>query len=305
MNKKNILLLAFLAVLVVIFIFSKGKENVERRFDLFNFKSDVVAKIEFIQPADTLIVTLENNNWMIQYPKNAPVKQTQLQRFFDEYLSLTASSIPISESANRQSFYQVDDSTATQITIYDRNNRVLSKTYYGRSQNPRIAYARADKDNKIYQINNVFTAINPSLAAWREDKIINITEEQISKISVGKKVDSFALMHEDGLWTVSHADSTNMISASNAEFNKIKNGIINLRTSVFIDNEYDDYAEILSDTELEILIQLNTGSDIHLKIAKIDDNAFVLQRNDEQSTLYRLTTHQFNQLNADHVKIFE
>ena len=177
MNKKNIIWIAILAVLIVVFMLSKGRENFERRIDLFKFSSADVTKIEFVTPADTLIIAWEQGKWMITHPNEAPVNMGQLETFFEHYLSLTTSKNPVSESIERQIHYNVEDETAIQIMLYGRNNRLLSKIFYGMSLNNRsIAYIRKDNDNMIYQINNIIQIIAPFYEAWEGEEIIEEEE---------------------------------------------------------------------------------------------------------------------------------
>jgi len=180
MNKKNIILFIILALLIVVLIFSKGRENTEKRLNAFRFNANDVTKIEFVVPnADTLIVEKDRETWRIVYPKDAPVNKTQLDRFFDNYLTLTTSSIPISEDYSKQREFNVDEENATQIILYDINGRLLSHVFMGRSQtNQRIAYIRHENHTQIFQIENMFWFINPTINAWEGEEEVFLPDEE-------------------------------------------------------------------------------------------------------------------------------
>ncbi|MCL2064323.1 MAG: DUF4340 domain-containing protein [Candidatus Cloacimonetes bacterium] len=179
LNKKNILLIICLLILVFVWQLSKSREHTERRIDVFRIVSADITRIEFRQPADTLIVAFEQNRWRITHPQDAPVNQDQLDRFFENYLSITTSSIPVSESIERQSFYNVDEENALQIVLFGRNNRPLSRVFYGRNfTNQRIAYIRQEHSNQIYQIENIMFFINPVFSAWEGEDVYEMGDEE-------------------------------------------------------------------------------------------------------------------------------
>jgi len=300
MNKRNVIWIAILAILIVIFLFSRGKENIEKRIDLFKFKEKDVVKIEFIQPADTLVIALNQDTWRIEHPLQIPARESQIERFFTSYLSLTTSKIPISESIDRQDFYNVDMETALQVLLYGKNNKLLSRVFLGRSTNNfNIAYVRRADDNRIYQIENVFNSLNPTLSSWREDRIVSFDQNEVKSIYIGTQTDSYTLQNDVEEWTLIYDESASIIPQSDNSLSRLLSGLTNLRTTVFFDDEWELYEAKFSITELEILVELFSGENVHLKMARNDENSYVLQKNDEQNMLFRLTTSQFNSLNID------
>ena len=305
MNKKNYIWLGILVILVIVFFLSRQREFVERRMDLFNFNSDDITRVEFIQPVDTLIIVRTEGGWMIEHPRVVPVRETQLTRFFTEYLELTASRTPISESVDRQERFQVDEASGIQIAVFGRNNRLLSRKFLGRGQNPNVAYIRAANDNKIYQISNVFSAVNPSMHAWRENRIVTFAENEINSIAIARGGTTYTLTQEFGMWNVVFADEEHNITLGNADFRRFMNTLTGLSTNVFFDDEYESFEARFVNPALGFLVTLNTGEEVILSIAQLDDNAYILKRNDETNTLYRLTAGLFNQLAVEADRFIE
>jgi hypothetical protein len=317
MNKKNILLLGFLVILLIVFILSKGKENIEKRTALFNFKQSDVTRIEFIEPqpvflmvddeftetasqTPTLSIYRENDEWFVRHPRNVRVRQAQIDRFFDEFLTLTVSSNSITDSVDRQGFFQVNDETGLQVLIYGRQDKLLKKVYHGRSQNNhQIAYIRADRDRNIYQIDNIFSALNPTLHAWRDNMIFRFSADQITSM----QFDGFSISRESGNWMMTIGGDTSVVSDENQEIIRVMNTIVNLTSSTFWDDVYENYAEKLSNPTIEMLISLNTGQTHHIRIAENDASSFVLQVDENTDTLYRLTQQQINQLTPDPTRL--
>ena len=305
MNKKNIIWLVILVVLIIVFFLSRQREFVERRMDLFNFNSDDITRIEFIQPADTLIIVRTDAGWMIEHPIAFPVRETQLTRFFTDFIGLSASRTPISESVDRQERFQVDEASGIQVAIFGRNNRLLSRMFFGRGQNPNVAYIRAANDNKIYQISNVFSAVNPTMSVWREDRIVTFAENEINSISVARGGSSYSLTQEFGMWNIVYNGEEHNISQGNSDFRRFMNALTGLRTSVFFDGEYENFAARLANPNLAFLITLENGDEVMLSIVQNDENTFALQRNGETDTLFRLMLGQFNQLDVEGDRFIE
>ena len=179
LNKRNIILFCVLVALLLLWQLSKSKENVERKIEVFKINSSDILRIEFIQPADTLIIAFEDNRWRITHPQDAPVNQDQLDRFFENYLALTHSSNFISESIERQAFFNVDEDNALQIVLFGRNNRPLSRIFYGRNfTDQRIAYIRQEHSNQIYRIDNIYYFINPTFSAWEGEEVIDFNFDE-------------------------------------------------------------------------------------------------------------------------------
>ncbi|MCK9329648.1 MAG: DUF4340 domain-containing protein [Candidatus Cloacimonetes bacterium] len=296
MNKKNIALLALLILLVVVFMFSRKKENIEKRINFFKFTPENIHSFDILTSDDTLKIELVDSKWQISKPLIAPVKDNQINRFLNDFIKVETSNIPISESINRQTFYNVNDSTGTIINIYGQNQKLLQKVLYGKSNNYNYAYLRKYNDNKIYQINNLQSVITPSAKTWREDKILNIIESDINSISIVNNQDSFELIQNELYWNLSYADSVQTIENSNKTFSTFKNSLLNLRSSNFVDNQYDEYKDKFDQTTHEIIINLKNEDKIQLKAISLSDTEYLLMRNNEQHTLYKLNKYQFEQL---------
>ena len=312
MKKKTIIGLLILAALIAVFFVSRGMENVERRTNLFRFSQADVVKVEFITPnpllsfldenepviaRDTLVVELIRDEWIITSPRRLPVRESQADRFFENILRLTVSGNPVSESSSRRDFYQVDEAGGLQIAFFGRNDRELARIFYGIGQNPNFAYVRRQGENQIYQINNIFQFINPALNAWRDDRIVSFAQNQIQSITVNGSLFSYELIQQNDQWVLYEGEESSLISLPNVNLQRLLNGISNLRTNVFFDDEYETHAERLANPDLELFIRLTTRETVGLRIARIDDNALVLQRNEERETLYRITNAQFNPMN--------
>jgi len=299
MKRNNIILLAFLAVLIIVFFLSKCKDNIEKRQDMFSMKVADIQKFDISSATDTLHVALVDNVWTVTHPRTTPAKETQIQKFFDEFLKLTVSTLSVTDNPEKQAFYNVDDATATIVTIYGKNDRILSRVYVGNStNNPQYSYIRVDKDNQIYQIDNVRTMLNPTLSTWREDRVITLQPEAIFSVTLARESDSFSLSQEGGFWNVVAGDVTEPIDPTNEGLSRYLSTLTTLRTSTVYYDSYDQYSDKLATPTLALHIVSTTQQSTFLTIAQNDANSYIAQKGDDTSILYRLSTAQFNQLNT-------
>jgi hypothetical protein len=305
MNKRNAILLSLLAILFIIFMVSKGRENLEVRKDLYSFHRADIHRVEIVQHADTLIVCRESGDWRIIYPRALAIKDSQLDKFFSALLSVTHSTVPISSSAEQRNFYHVCDDTANKITLYGAGNRKLKKVYFGRGHNPQIANIRVENEDDIYQIESIFTAINPSISVWRDDMIISVPPDAIETIAISSGDTIFRLISQGAFWTLSIGDTQEIVSPNNPELQRLLNALANLSTNAFFDDEFPEHAHKLQSPVFEMLIVLRSGENVYIRCAENDESSYILQKNDEQDTLYRLTTQRFNQLNIDPSKLLQ
>jgi len=299
MKRNNIILLAFLAILIIVFMLSKCKDNIEKRQPLFSIKQADIQRFDIIAMADTLSIAMVDNVWMVTHPRNTPAKDTQTQKFFDEFLTLTISSLSVTDNPEKQTLYGVDEDSAIKVFLYGKNDRQLSKVYVGNSTtNPQFSYIRANSNSNIYQIENVRSLLTTSINTWREDRIVTLSPESIFSVTFARESDPFALSMESGYWAVSAGDEQAPIDPTNPSLSSYLNTLTSLRTSTVYYDSYDTYAEKLANPVLVVHIVSNTQQSTYLTIAMNDDNSYVLQKDNDTSTIYRLTTSQFFQINV-------
>ncbi|MCL1827205.1 MAG: hypothetical protein FWG20_04090, partial [Candidatus Cloacimonetes bacterium] len=122
MNKKNIILIIVLLAAVGVLLISRSCESVEKRFEIFPFKAADVGRIEIKDPNNIINLAHIDNVWMVEHPIKTQAKESQVTRFFESFMTLTASTTFQSEAVSRREFYNVD-STGVQVTLYDKTNK--------------------------------------------------------------------------------------------------------------------------------------------------------------------------------------
>lgn len=286
MNKKNIILIIILAISIVIFILSKGRENIQKRINLLNINENDISKIVIQNNADSLSIVKLNEYWHIENINNAMARNNHIKNFLREILNINTSELPVSENPERHNFYNVDDKNSTKIYFYGKDkrqnkDRLLDKLHYGQSQNFNFAYIRNDKSNQVYQIKNLNSIINTSLNLWREDRIFpDIIKDDIVQISINNTTtpeSSFQIFNNNNNWEILVSDSTLSLNTNSPESITFFSNLQDIKVSKFyyIDNSedllLDFYKNELLKPDFIINLTLYTGNNINLSIAKVND----------------------------------
>lgn len=286
MNKKNLLLLALVIVLAVVFWFSRDLEYEENRINFFNIDSTKIAQVEITSSFDTLKFAKKNDNWMIEFPKPLRMNEKQVSKFFAKFIGVSVSELPISEDIEHQSMFQVD-STGTVVKLYSADGSVLSEVVYGRSGRPDFGYLKKANDNNIYLTDDIFDSINPRISNWRNSEILEVQQEDLQKLAVVTADRGFEISRTDSNWVYTDESENFAIPFSNKKLLKVIGIMQNFKSYIFFDNEFEKYKDKLAKPDVQIMIEEINGETTLLRASEIEDNKYVLQLNDEKDVLYQ------------------
>ncbi|NQV19609.1 MAG: DUF4340 domain-containing protein [Armatimonadetes bacterium] len=285
MNKKNLIPIVVLALLIIIFIITKLNDKTERRINFFRFDSTQVNAIEITAQEDTLKLVKSDNIWMIDYPLNYPPAKLKIDEIFQKVLQVETSSIPITETSFEK--FNVADSLGTLLVFYDKNDKILEEVLIGKSGNYNYSYARRKDDVKVYQLyTNISYSIDPKVSSWRKKEIIEIPEEDISKVFVSYNGSDYSLSATDSLWMYQDDETGFSIKETNSSLKSIISAIKRFTVTDFIDNEFEDYQQKFENPDVEVTVELFNDEPINLKFIGHEEKKFALQKNDETEHLY-------------------
>ena len=285
MNKKNLIPIVVLALLIIIFVITKLNDKTERRINFFRFDSIQVYAIEITSSEDTLELAKIDNNWMIEYPVNYPPVKLKIDDIFKKVLQVETSSIPITESSFEK--FNVTDSLGTLLVFYDKNNKVLEEVLIGKSGNYNYSYARRKDDAKVYQLyTNISYSIDPVVSSWRKKEIIEIPEQDISRVFVSYDGNSYSLSATDSLWMYQDDETGFSIKETNSSLKSIISAIKKFTVTDFIDNKFEDYQQKFENPDVEVTVELFNDEPINLKFIEHEEKKLALQKNDETEHLY-------------------
>jgi len=285
MNKKNLISIIVLALLIIVFVITKLNDKTERRINFFRFDSTQVYAIEITAQEDTLKLAKIDDVWMIDYPLNYPPAKLKIDDIFQKVLQVETSSIPITESSFEK--FNVTDSLGTLLVFYDKNDKVLEEVLIGKSGNYNYSYARRKDDPKVYQLyTNISYSINPVVSSWRKKEIIEIPEEDISRIFVSYNGSDYSLSTTDSLWMYQNDETGFSLKETNSSLKSIVSAIKRFTVADFIDNEFEEYQQKFEKPDVEVTVELFNDEPINLKFVEHEEKKFVLLKNEEIEHLY-------------------
>jgi len=285
MNKKNLIPIIVLILLIIVFIITKLNDKTERRINFFRFDSTQVYAIEITAQEDTLKLAKIDDVWMIDYPLNYPPAKLKIDDIFKKVLQVETSSIPITETSFEK--FNVTDSLGTLLVFYDKNGKILEEVLIGKSGNYNYSYARRKDDAKVYQLfTNISYSINPKVSTWRKKEILEIPEHDISRIFVSYDGSNYSLSATDSLWMYQDEETGFSIKEANSSLKSIISAVKKFTVADFIDNEFEDYQQKLENPDVEVTVELFNDEPIKMKFIEHEEKKFILQKNDETEHLY-------------------
>ncbi len=287
MNKKNIIALVILLVVAGIFLIINMNEPTEKTFLYFGEKIDDFHTIVLSDSSASITLVKNNETWEMTDPVESPVKKRKADELINKLSSSKTSSLPISVSTKGQVTYMVADSLGTLITVIDKKGNEIRKAIIGKADNYNFSYARHPQSTEIYQLSeNLSWTVNPDVNGWRENIVLELNSDNIIDFQVATQEREYKFTYADTLWKFTENDFTQDVTDDNKIMKSLLNRFKSLRSTNFLDNEFESYEELLNTPYLSI--KINT-SDVGTKILTVipyDATSDLLQLGSQKSPLY-------------------
>lgn len=287
MNKNNKIYLIILAVLVILFLITKMNNKTEKIINFFDIDSVKIAKFSIKDAKGEITLEKMNDSWQITDPIIYQADQAKIGNIFERVLIAQTSSLPLSDKENSLSNYELQDSLAILLTIYDQNDKTLDATYFGKLKGQSKTPARKKDSNEVYLLDqSVSYLLKSDTQYWREKTVATIEEESIEKISVLYADHGYELTKEDTAWVYADGENVLTLKEDNSTLRSLVNSLKRITSTQFKDNEFEKYEAALAKPDLEIGIVQLDGNSIYLRLAKSEDSKYVMQLNNDTETLF-------------------
>ena len=287
MNKTNRKHVAILAALIAIFIITKTNDKKEKIINFFDVDSAKIAKIEITSFTDTLIIAKVNDDWQIEKPIEYQVDKYRLENFFKNILNAETSNLPVSESKSALIKYELTDSLATLLTLFDAKGKILQTAFFGKMKGESNTPVRKENSTKVYRLtSNVSYHLKPDLQAWREKTVTKIEELSIEKISILHGNEGFEIARSDSLWMFTDGTNSFGVNNENASLRQIFSGLKQITSTNFKDGEFALYETKLANPDLEIGISILDGTSVYLRLAKEGEKDYIMQKDNITDHLF-------------------
>jgi Domain of unknown function (DUF4340) len=239
-TKTLIILFAILLIIVAAFLFYDSKHG-ERTFrnEIVSIDTAKVTAIN-IYPKSTghklVKIFKEGNYWKVDIANNktAYVPDEKVNEMFRELLSIKPLSVA-ALSKDKWKEYQVDDSSATEVKVYEGGDNTLDisigKFAFERPRNM-LSYVKVGGDDNVYKINGMPGFLfNQDANYFRDGRLIDDNYSNWTELSFTYPGDSsFVLIKKNKNWIAGNikADSVQTINY----FRELSN----LSSQNFVDN---------------------------------------------------------------------
>ena len=288
MNKKVLIAAALLLILVAVFLILKNRDSTEKLTRVFSADSTAIAKIEIIDPADTLIIVRQDKAWMLDYPVKWETNTATLEFLFANVINANYSKTVMTSSPDAIVRYNLEPKTALQVKTYDKKGKLRDHVYFGNNGNP-YDYFRFEGSSDIYQMKMmVSNSIFASLDRWRSPVILRVPENEISSIESQDKDGSYVITRKDKDWYFKDAANDFKIPLENRALLRILNIMNMLDTYVFTDNPDSELLALFDTPFATVKVNLTNGKSRSLVFVKSGDKQYMLMLDNNPATLYSL-----------------
>ncbi len=288
MNKKNLISIIVLVILLILFIYTKVNNHTEKKINFFKADSTSVFKVVFSSKDDTLIVVKNGNEWRLDYPVKYKIQEHKVKDIYS-MLDATTSNLPISESKEKLDKYNVSDSLGYRVQIYNKSGKLIDDVIIGKSHNYSFCNGRKYNSNKVYQLEkNIYWQIKPEAKLWRDKTIYKTKDDNIAGIKVKIKDKDYSLSLKDTVWVYAKGKKTFDVKKNNSKLKSMIRTLSNFTAADFIDNDFDKYKEKFDKPYAQIEVTLADGDKVLFTVIEDDKSKYIMMKDDNKTTLFKV-----------------
>lgn len=210
-NVKNIRLLGFLVILVLVYVGLKVFKNTSRsksfRQELVQIDTSLVSKLVISKAGNSFQVMKEDGSWKVSISdgKNVDATASSVRNALGTLLGIQPDRIA-TRDPNKWSEYQVD-TTGTRVRVYEGNKNTLD-LIIGRfgvqGQRQFHTFVRLEGDDEVYAANDFMGISFPSEPkSFRNSRFLQMETDSIYQITFQYPADSsYILSKRDSVWYI-------------------------------------------------------------------------------------------------------
>lgn len=282
----NIIYAAVLLVLAVVYAYIKfGNVAPEKNFDSGSLAIDTskVAKLFISSQAapDGIYVEKKGDKWIVKDDSmEATADINTVATMLSELANLTIESV-VATSPDKWKDYELTDSSATIVKVYDDKNNLLKEYYIGKFRFKRTktpygtgtngtpyTFVRTNKNDEVYLVPGMLSiTFNRDFNNMRNQMIVKLVKQDVEKIKFIMPQDSgYTLTKKDSVWLINSNDTAN--------FNKV-DSYLNM-VGWLSDSHFDDHFIPKEDPLFVVNYEGKNFSPITVRIYQKDSLNYVI-----------------------------
>jgi hypothetical protein len=235
MKKSTLYLIATFIILLVFayLVFSPTQERTSSYslsdLDL-KIDSAIVNKIEIVKGNTSVTLEHTGGKWNLSSPVQYLADEPSVLALLSSANKFKIMSL-VSSNPTKQTLYQVDATTGTNVKFSDRKGKTVSLIVGKMGPSYSETYIRTPGSNDVYLAEGFNSwSINKEVRDWRDKTIFKTEKDAIRQLTFEYAKDKFSLTKLDSInWSV------NGDSANNSTVGTLFSTLSNLRTEDFVD----------------------------------------------------------------------
>ncbi len=259
MKKSTLYLIAIFIILLVAayLVFSPTKERTSSySLSDLNLKIDsaLVNKIEITKGINSVKIENTGGKWNLVSPVDYKADEQSVLRLLSSANKFRVMSL-ISSNPAKQTLYQVDSLSGTEINFSDKKGNTISLIVGKMGPSYMETYIRRAASNDVYLAEGFNTwDINKEVRDWRDKTIFKTEQNSVTQLIFEYTKNKFTLSKLDTInWMVDQD------SANNSTVNTLLTSLSNLRTDDFTDTTVS-----LTSPQLKLQVTSNETTNLQL-----------------------------------------
>ena len=275
-----IVLIALAAILVCTELFRKTDKNLKT--DIASFKSEEISEITIKTKSseEPIKITKKgDNDWQVAEGDKIYKAGTDIVESYLSELQKIKSQRLAARSKDKWAEYQLTDTSATRIKLYNSKNKMLLDlligkfTYkqvqnpYGRNNVQGTSYVRLANEKEIYAVDGFLSmSLNRNFDDWRNRTLTKLKKDDVKKISFTYPDSSFTLELKDTVWYAGNK----MVDTK-----KVESYLASLQNKKGY--KFNNDFQAVSNPMYQVKIEGDNLTDIEVKAYQTQDNKLAIQ----------------------------
>lgn len=197
----------------------------------FSIDSAIINKIEVRKGFTDITFEKNGDNWKITEPVNYLADQEAIHSLLSGASKLKINSL-ISSNPAKQTLFQVDTITGTQLSFHNIKGKIISIIVGKMGPSYLESYIRGTNSDDVYLAEGLNSwIINKELRDWRDKTIFKTEKDSITQLYFESEKEKFITKKLENKWTVGSD------TIATATIDNLLSTLSNFRTEDFVDSE--------------------------------------------------------------------
>lgn len=275
MKKLVVLLIIFLGLGAFVYFYEIGGQEERQKAQeleesLFRLERDAIERIEISRSDNqsTIVLSKENDNWIIEQPIQAPADQSAVDSLLSSIDSATRDRTLSIEEAESEAAYGLDQPRYELRVSASEEERIL--LIGGEDFTGSNVYTQLAEDPQVHLTSNsLATALDKEASDFRSKDILKFSRSDIDRIEVSQTEQRLVLERRDGQWYIQEPVQDR---ASDTTVSSLLSTLETARAQEFVAEEPEDLSEF-GLAEPIVRVRLRNGIDETWAVLEIGDQS--------------------------------